>query len=152
MGARKRPVRQRPSRKRQESRSDDASSASAGKAQALASKELICVQCPKGCSLTVTILDGTVTKVVGNKCKRGRQYAQEEIIRPMRMVTALVDVKGSSLPLSCKTAAPIPKACIFDCLDALRGLELHTPIAIGDIVYANVCGTGVDVVATKDIQ
>lgn len=115
-------------------------------------KEFICIRCPLGCLLTVAVEGGEVTDVAGNTCARGKRYAAQEATHPMRTVTALVDVEGSAMPLSCKTARPIPKEQIFDCLATLRGLELHRPIAIGDVVYANVCGTGIDVVATKDID
>ena len=33
----------------------------------------------------------------------------------------------------------------------LDGVELNSPVRRGDVVIADVCGTGVDVVATRDL-
>ena len=36
-------------------------------------RELVCVACPLGCGITVTLSDkGEVVDVTGNTCKRGR--------------------------------------------------------------------------------
>ena len=39
-------------------------------------RNLICIGCPMGCPLNVTMQDGTVTAVEGNTCKRGDEYAR----------------------------------------------------------------------------
>ena len=67
------------------------------------------------------------------------------------MITAVIPVKGSKMPLSVKTRTPISKKLIFACMEALAKVELTAPIAAGDVVLENVCGTGVDVIATKKI-
>ena len=36
-------------------------------------------------------------------------------------------------------------------LPALDGVTLHAPIRTGQVVLTDVCGTGVDVVATRDL-
>ena len=41
---------------------------------------------------------------------------------------------------------------IFDCVKALKEVEVVAPIAIGDVVLENVVGTGVAVVATKGVE
>ena len=46
----------------------------------------------------------------------------------------------------------IPKEKIFDCMAAIREAVAQAPVHIGDVVVENVCGTGVDVVATKDAE
>ena len=38
-------------------------------------KNIICVTCPRGCPIAVTLEDGIVTAVSGNACKRGHEYA-----------------------------------------------------------------------------
>jgi CxxC motif-containing protein len=53
--------------------------------------------------------------------------------------------------VSCKTKEDIPKGKIFDVIEALRDVSVPAPIQIGDILVQDVAGTGVDVVATKDI-
>ena len=116
-------------------------------------RELTCIRCPMGCAVDVTLDEqGQVVDVSGYTCGRGKKYAAEEAVCPMRTVTALVNVTGERMPLSVKTAEPIPKAQIFDCLDALRAISVKPPVTIGDVVCADVCGTGVNVVATKNVR
>ena len=113
--------------------------------------EITCINCPVGCRLTVTLENGQVTSVTGNTCKRGEIYARQECVDPLRMVTAVIPVAGSAMPLSVKTRTPIPKKKIQDCMEALAGVSLCAPIAAGSVVLADVCGTGVDVIATKSV-
>jgi len=114
-------------------------------------REFTCISCPLGCPLRVTVRDGAVVAVEGNTCRRGLAYAEQETLHPVRMVTSLVDVDGCEMPVSCKTREAIPKQCIDDCLATLRGMRLEAPVHIGDVIVADVCGTGVDVIATKDV-
>lgn len=113
--------------------------------------ELTCINCPVGCRLKVTVENGAVTEIVGNQCKRGAAYAKQECIAPQRIITAVVPVAGSKMPLSVKTRSPIPKQLIFACMEALADLKLTAPIAPGTVVLENICGTGVDVIATKRV-
>lgn len=110
---------------------------------------MTCIGCPMGCQIEVeTETDGTI-KVTGQGCPRGEIYAKKEVTAPERMVTALVRVKGAKKPLSVKTKTAIPKAKISDVLAVLASTEVEAPVAIGDIVVENVCGTGVSIVATS---
>ena len=112
---------------------------------------ITCINCPVGCRMQVTVEDGKVTGVTGNSCKRGYDYALQESVAPQRMVTAVVTVEGSAAPVSVKTRTPIPKERIFDCMAQLAKLKLRAPIRMGDVVCPDVCGTGVDVIATKSV-
>jgi len=67
------------------------------------------------------------------------------------MVTSLVRVRGRRAPLSVKTAAPIPKEKMLVCVEEIHRACVEPPVRIGDVVIRNVCGTGVDVVATMDV-
>lgn len=113
-------------------------------------KELICINCPMGCNLSASVEDGKVISVSGWSCRRGESYAREELTNPTRTVTALARVLGSDVPLSVKTERPIPKALVFDSVEALSGVLARPPVAIGDIILENVCGTGVNFVATSE--
>ena len=116
-------------------------------------KNLTCIGCPMGCQLTVTLENGEVTSVEGNTCKRGDIYARKEVTNPTRIVTSSVRVKGGHLNMvSCKTKEDIPKGKIFDICKSLETVEVNAPVAIGDVLVKDVCGTGVDVVATKNIS
>ena len=119
----------------------------------MAERVITCINCPMGCRMTVTLNEtGEVTGVAGNTCKRGEIYARQEVTAPVRMVTAVVPVRGSAMPLSVKTRSPIPKKDIAACMEALRGLRLTAPIAAGSTVLSDVCGSGVDVIATKTVD
>ena len=50
-----------------------------------------------------------------------------------------------------KTASDILKSKIFDCANALRDVVITAPVKIGDVVLSDVAGTGVDVIAAKNI-
>ncbi len=113
--------------------------------------EIVCINCPVGCRLKAKIENGTVTEVTGNACKRGETYARQECVAPMRMITAVIPVKGSKTPLSVKTRTPIPKKLLFACMEALSEVQLSAPIEAGSVVLGDVLGTGVDIIATKSV-
>jgi len=112
---------------------------------------ITCINCPVGCRMQVTLEDGAVKSVTGHMCKRGLTYADQEAINPLRMVTAVVRVKGSPMPLSVKTKTPIPKAKIFDCMKEIESLKVAKPVKMGQVLISDVCGSGVPVVATKEM-
>ncbi len=114
--------------------------------------ELICITCPMGCTLDVTHEGDTIVDIEGNTCKRGEDYAQEELTDPRRMVTTTVRVAGGLHPLMpVYTSAPIPKARIFDLLKAIREAEIQAPVRMGDVVLEDVVDTEVDVLASRDM-
>ena len=113
---------------------------------------LICIGCPLGCPLTVEMEGKEVKSVSGNTCPRGDAYAKKELTNPTRIVTSTVRVAGGKLAMvSVKTQSDIPKDKIFDCVKALKDVELTAPVKIGDVVVENVAGTGVNVIATKNV-
>ena len=108
-------------------------------------RELTCIGCPMGCQLRATLEDGVVTAVTGNTCPRGDAYARKECVHPERTVTGTVRVLGGPLPVvPVRTQGEVPKEKV-----------LEVARALGDVykrqVLADVCGTGVAVVATKNI-
>lgn len=115
-------------------------------------QNITCINCPVGCRMTVQLSDnGEVLSVSGNTCPRGDKYARQECTAPERMITAVIPVAGSETPLSVKTASPVPKKLIPDVMAELRRVRLSAPVRLGQIVLPDVLGTGVDVVATRDV-
>lgn len=115
-------------------------------------RNLICIGCPMGCQLTVTMQDGSVTSVAGNTCKRGDDYARREVISPTRVFSTTLPVLGGSRPtVPVKTAGEVPKPMVLQCARALRGITLNAPVAAGDVVVTNILGTGVDIIAVADV-
>lgn len=116
-------------------------------------RELICIGCPLGCPVTVTMDAGEVVKVEGNTCKRGDDYARKEVTNPTRIVTSTVMVEGGcDVTVPVKTRSDIPKGKIFDCVKALKGVTVQAPVQIGDVIVADAAGTGVDVIATSNVK
>lgn len=116
-------------------------------------KELVCIRCPLGCNITVETEGTEIKSITGNTCPRGADYVTKELTDPRRIVTSLVRVRGGELPVvSVKTAADIPKDKIRDCIKVLKDIELSAPVRMGDVVAEDVCGTGVNIVATANVQ
>lgn len=115
-------------------------------------KDMVCICCPLGCMLNVTQDDQNKILVTGNSCPRGETYAITEMTDPRRIVTTTVRVKGSDIPMvSVKTKEGIPKNKIMECINELAAIELQAPVNNGDIIKADIAGTGIDVIATKNI-
>ena len=117
-------------------------------------RNLICIGCPMGCMMEVKLENGEVVTVSGNSCLNGDRYARKEVTNPTRIVTSSVLVSGArdgSKTVSVKTASDIPKARIFDAVRDLRGITVNAPVHIGDVVFENVAGTGVNMIATKEV-
>ncbi|WP_293844027.1 DUF1667 domain-containing protein [uncultured Parolsenella sp.] len=116
--------------------------------------ELTCVCCPVGCSLVVERTSADeATYVSGAGCARGKKYAPAEATRPERVVTTTVCVSGAAEPLSARTVAPVPRELMAEVVSAAKGAAagMRAPVAIGDVVLTDACGTGVDVIATKSV-
>lgn len=114
-------------------------------------RNLICIGCPMGCPLTVTI-DGEEITVIGNTCPHGGDYAVKEVTCPTRVVTSTVAVDGGDIArVSVKTERDIPKDRIFDCMAEIKKVKIMAPVAIGDVVIENCAGTSVNVIATKSV-
>lgn len=116
-------------------------------------RNLTCINCPMGCPLTVEMEGDEVISVTGNTCKRGDTYARKEVSNPTRIVTSTVKVTGGKADMvSVKTREDIPKGKIFDCVKDLKGVEVKAPVHIGDVIVPNAAGTGIDIVATKNVE
>lgn len=116
-------------------------------------RELTCIGCPMGCMLTVTLDGGEVTEVKGNTCAKGDIYARKEVVNPTRIVTSTVKITGGDKErVSVKTASDIPKSKIFEVMKDIDAATVKAPAKIGDVLIKDVAGTGVDVIATRNIE
>ncbi len=66
-------------------------------------------------------------------------------------MTSTIDVINGER-VSCETKEAISKSKIFDCMKEIRKAKVSAPIKIGDVLIKNVADTGVDIVATKNIE
>ena len=115
--------------------------------------QLICITCPKGCRLSVTHDGDTILSVEGNTCKRGADYVKAELTDPRRMVATTVMINDGLHPLlPVFTDKPFPKPRINELLQALESIEINAPVKMGDIVVKNILNTGIDIVASRDLD
>ena len=116
-------------------------------------KQIICTVCPRGCHITA-IGDGEVaTEITGYACPRGKVYAENEYSAPVRILTTLVKLNGAKeelLPV--RSSKPILKEKIFECMEQIKKVSIAPPVKRYDVIIENICGTGVDIVATKDVE
>ncbi|MCH5256567.1 MAG: DUF1667 domain-containing protein [Lachnospiraceae bacterium] len=116
-------------------------------------KEFVCIRCPLGCNVSVEMEGEEIKTITGNTCPRGADYVTKELTDPRRIITSLVKVQGGERPVvSVKTAADIPKDKIMDCVKELKQIEVSAPVHIGNVILRNVCDTGVDIVATANVE
>lgn len=116
-------------------------------------KLIICTVCPRGCHIEVEGEGDSVSSVTGQGCRRGLEYATAEFAHPVRILTTTVKVAGNPrelLPVRSKT--PLPRESLFDCMGQLKAAMATPPIKRYDVVIQNICGTGVDIVATKNVD
>ena len=116
-------------------------------------KIFTCIVCPVSCRITVTDKGGNKLSVSGHSCKRGEKHAESEYTDPRRMITTTVKIKGSTqrrLPVI--SDSEIPKRCMEECLALLYGVTVTAPIRCGDIVVSDICGLGVNIMASRSIH
>ena len=115
-------------------------------------KEFVCIACPNSCKLTVWEEGGEI-HVDGYACKRGIDHGKNEYINPMRMLTTTVAIEGGHhRRLSVSSTGEIPKNMISQCLDVLYAVKLVAPVKRGDVIASDICGTGVDIVASRTMK
>ena len=113
-------------------------------------KNMVCIECPKSCSLTVDIEGKKAVSVRGAKCPKGILYAASEIENPTRILTATVLAKGLSIKLiPVRTDKPIPKKDILRAVEEVSKIRVAKPLKAGDTVADNFLGLGVKLIATR---
>ena len=96
--------------------------------------------CPHGCRLEATRKDGEI--LISNAgCKRGQEYAINEITDPRRMVATTVRIQHGIHPLlPVYTSEPFPKGRVTELLREIRKVEITAPIKMGQVVLENALG------------
>lgn len=116
-------------------------------------RTMTCIECPKGCALEIEADGARVISVSGNKCKRGDQYARQEVESPMRTLTTSVLTRGLELKmLPVRTSRPIPKGSLSAAMDAVKRLTVTSPVKAGAVVATDFLGLGVDLVACRPLN
>jgi hypothetical protein len=97
-------------------------------------RELICIGCPMGCPLTVTMEGGEVVEVKGNTCPKGDTYAHKEVTNPTRIVTSTVMVSGGKVPTYSTTVTNVYRWG--------HGVQLPSTGSPARMLYI-LCGSGI---------
>ncbi|MGM0665664.1 MAG: DUF1667 domain-containing protein [Thermodesulfobacteriota bacterium] len=119
-------------------------------------RNLVCIVCPNGCPLEVDVLCGEtpkVTEVRGNLCDKGPQWAEQEVLNPVRSIAGNILVRGGVFPLvSVKTDTPVPLGKIFQVMDEINDLVVDAPVYTGDRLILEPAGTKCCIVATRNVS
>ncbi len=113
-------------------------------------KNLICVICPKGCKITAQLEGKKIKSIEGNACKRGSEYAVQELINPQRtLTTTVLTSDGRLLPV--KTNRPVSINKLFACMHEVNDIQISLPVKAGSVIIENIAETGADIIATKNL-
>jgi len=116
------------------------------------SKEIICIVCPMGCKIQALISDQKLAQIKNAICKRGEEFAREEIENPARTLTSTVKLTHAALPrLPVRTASPVPKIQMQACIQAINAIVMQAPVHSGDLILKNIAETGVALIATRSV-
>lgn len=113
-------------------------------------KNIICINCPRGCRLTVESVNGEWL-VSGNACPRGKNYGVQEATDPRRMVTAAVPAAEAGVPCATvRSSEAMPIALIPGVLNQLYSMRVSGNWKIGDVLLADYENSGIDIIFTAD--
>ena len=114
-------------------------------------ERLTCLLCPIGCELDVEPEGGAV-RVLGRQCDRGIDFAAEEVLRPKRNLATSVPLSGTAdRMVSVRLTERVSRDMVFPILKEIGKLRPSAPVHRGDVLIADVLGTGADVIATRTV-
>jgi len=114
---------------------------------------LTCVLCPVGCELEVARDAAGDLQINGNQCDKGIPFAVEEVLRPKRNLATSVPLRGTAARMvSVRLSGSVPREMIFIILAEIAKLRPEAPVRRGQVLIADVLGTGVDVIATRTVS
>jgi CxxC motif-containing protein len=114
-------------------------------------KNITCIECPRGCRLSVEIEGGRALKVSGNGCPKGEKYGAAEATGPERILTSSVLSCGLELKMvPVRTGRPVPKKDLLKAMKEIKKIRLKTPVKCGDVVAPDLAGLGVELIATRE--
>ena len=114
-------------------------------------REIVCVVCAKGCRAQAWEGEDGSVQVRGPLCRNGRDYVRLEFRDPRRIITTTVRVEGSGCRLPVRSRGPVPKGRLMECMREIRRLKVSLPVHIGDVLIADLLGTGQDLIASGEI-
>ena len=110
-------------------------------------RNMTCIICPMGCSITVKMEGENILEICGNTCKRGASYAEAEVCHPERTLTTTMRCDDGGR-VAVKTDRPIPKSKMMDCMALVNAHTVSLPVSIGEVLLENVFGS--NIIATQN--
>ena len=95
--------------------------------------------------------NGEIVSIENYDCKRGLEYAKNEVLDPRRILTTTLKLSGGRV-LPVRTKEPIPKKLLKKAMHELRDVIITPPVKVGETVAKNVVGTGIDLIATGNAK
>lgn len=115
--------------------------------------KISCGTCPRACSLLVIVDDERkILSVTGNRCRRGVSYVRGLQEGIDGVFHASVRVRGG-MEEKCPvvTTRPLDKNLFMRAQVLLRRFTLTAPVSEGDLVMEDLLGTGISVIAAKNV-
>lgn len=114
-------------------------------------KKVICIECPKGCNLSIEWEGSKAVNVRGAKCPKGVVYGITEIEDPVRVLTSSVLAEGLDIKMiPVRTNKPIPKKYLEKAMDRIKLMRVTSPVRAGQVLDMDFLGIGVKLIATRE--
>ena len=110
-------------------------------------KRFICIICPKCCELET---DGM--GVSGAKCKRGEEFALQEAIVPLRVITTTLrcDLNEERKMIPVKTTTPVPLEDIPQIMRHIKGVRISEIPALGSRIEVTGYSKPIELIVTGE--
>jgi len=119
-------------------------------------KKIICTNCPLGCKINLVYADADEVEIIeaqGNRCKRGLEFAKQEITDPLRVVVTSVRVEDGEIPMaSVRSDKPVPLRLMEEIMGVIRQTKVSAPVKRGDIIIENVLNTGANIISMRTVN
>ena len=112
-------------------------------------RTITCIECPIGCSVTVSLDGDKILNIEGNTCPRGKIYAENEIVCPRRVLTTTVKTTDGRM-LAVKTERPIKKSDMESAMQKIKNI-ITEPKHVGEVVYKNL-SEDVNLISAQEID
>jgi CxxC motif-containing protein len=110
-------------------------------------KKFICIICPKCCELEI---DGS--EVSGARCKKGEEFARQEVILPLRVITTTIrcETKEGTKIIPVKTASPVPLSQITGIMQHIKRVRLSEVPTIGSAITVTENSEPIELIITGE--
>ncbi len=117
-------------------------------------RQITCTICPNSCRITAWIDETTEeVHVEGYTCPKGLEYGYNEYTNPVRTLITTMRIENGTLPvIPVRSNSPIPKPKLKEAIGIVNQTICQAPIKMGDIVIENIFDTGINVIASRNMD